>query len=151
MFDQGAPLISRALWSAARAANPWLPELTDLPPLSWQEALLIAQFEAARGCLGYPGESAPERLGATVLSVEPPLPLGELDRLFRFETWSRPVGTKLVLRPAAECEVFSVTVDETARRYPLFARAGAAFGLYLKPGFAAFPEPARPRLTVIGQ
>jgi hypothetical protein len=133
------PLIPVEEWKRLRMASGRVPDAEGFPPLSWDEAFLIAQYEAPHRLLGEPGQLLEQPLSQRVVATDPWLEPGTLERLGTVDEWSQRTGTPRLVREGYER--ISVVLEEPLDAVELFAKDFTGIGLYFRPGIALLCEP----------
>lgn len=134
---RGAAAIEVGEWERVRSIGAALPEPGRIATLSWPEAFLAAQFEAANRLLGEPGASRGTPLSADVVATDPWVAPELLDQLGNRAYWTRVPGMPVLAEGGFER--VSLITDAPFASTDIFVRQGGAFGLYFAPGLALLP------------
>jgi hypothetical protein len=133
------PLVPTVEWERVRSAGAPLPAVESFKALTWEEAFLVAQFEAPHHLLGLPGLPRPEPLSTQVLATDPWLAPETVDLLGTPAGWTRHEGAPVLLREGFQ--PVSLILEDPLTTVDLFAQTEWGLGLCFKPGLALLPSP----------
>lgn len=137
---KGVLLFDAARWDQLRPRlGDDVPAASQMRPLTWKDAWLIAQLEAPHELLGEPGCPARPGAAAVCVATDPYVQPEELDRLADRQRSGIADDDPVRLLTADQAEVVTMFIDGYPSEARLYARQEGRWGLHLAPSFVALP------------